>query len=152
MMEFNREKQLSLLLGAGLGAGLMFILDPARRKAPIRNKAVQALARERLTEEPAEVMIEPLTGVIAEIMARKNPPPSDHQLEKRVRSELGHNIEHGWTIEVIAEDGFVTLRGNVLQDQLEDAVSTARDVSGVRKVWSEMGLRNTPPGSLQLTS
>jgi len=125
MMEFNREKQLSLLLGAGLGAGLMFILDPARRKAPIRNKAVQALARERLTEEPAEVMIEPLTGVIAEIMARKNPPPSDHQLEKRVRSELGHNIEHGWTIEVVAEDGFVTLRGNVLQDQLEDAVSSA---------------------------
>lgn len=152
MMEFNKEKQLSLLLGAGLGAGLMFVLNPARRKAPIRNKAVRALAIERLTVQPVLPMVEPLTEVIAEILARKNPPPTDQQLEKRVRSELGHHIEHGWTIEVIAEDGFVTLRGNVLEDQLEDAVSTARDVHGVRKVWSEMGLRNTPAGSLQLTS
>ena len=152
MMEFNREKQLSLLVGAGLGAWLMFVLNPARRKAPIRNKAVRALAMERLTVQSTEPVVEPLTGVRAEIMARKSPPPTDLQLEKRVRSELGHHIEHGWTIEVIAEDGFVTLRGNVLQDQLEDAVSTARDVHGVRKVWSEMGLRNTPAGSLQLTS
>jgi len=152
MMEFNREKQLSLLLGAGLGAGLMFVLSPARRNGPVRNKAVRALARKRLTIQPDEPTLEPITGVIAEIMARKNPPPSDQQLERRVRSELGHHIEHGWTIEVVAEDGFVTLRGNVLQEQLEDAVSTARDVHGVRKVWSEMGLRNVPSGSLQLTS
>lgn len=152
MMEFNREKQLSLLLGAGLGAGLMFVLNPARKRGPVRNKAVRAMAIDRLTIQSVEPVVEPLTGVVAEIMARKTPPPTDQQLEKRVRSELGHHIEHGWTIEVVAEDGFVTLRGNVLEDQLEDAVSTARDVHGVRKVWSEMGLRNTPAGSLQLTS
>lgn len=151
-MEFNREKQLSLFLGAGLGAGLMFVLNPARRKAPIRNKAVRALARDRLTTQPSDPMDQRFSGVAADILARKLPPPTDQQLEKRVRSELGHHIEHGWTIEVIAEDGFVTLRGNVLQDQLEDAVSTARDVHGVRKVWSEMGVRNIPRGSLQLPS
>lgn len=151
-MEINREKQLSLLLGAGLGAGLMFVLNPARRKAPVRNKAVRALARDRLTTQPTEPMAEPLTGVSAGIMARKFPPPTDQQLEKRVRSELGHHIEHGWTIEVIAEDGFVVLRGNVLLDQLEDAVSTARDVHGVRKVWSEMGVRNGSGERLRLPS
>ncbi len=151
-MEFNREKQLSLFLGAGLGAGLMFVLNPARRKAPVRNKALRALARDRLTMQPHEPMGQPLTGVAAEIWARRLPPPTDHQLEKRVRSELGHHIEHGWTIEVIAEDGFVVLRGNVLLDQLEDAVSTARDVHGVRKVWSEMGVRSSPGESLQLPS
>jgi hypothetical protein len=30
----------------------------------------------------------------------------------------------------------------VLPHQLENAVSTARDVHGVRKVWSEMRMRN----------
>jgi hypothetical protein len=151
-MVFNREKQLSLVLGAGLGAGLMFVLNPARRKAPVRNKTTRALAKDRLSTQPSEPMGQPLSGIAAEIMARKIPPPTDHQLEKRVRSELGHHIEHGWTIEVIAEDGFVVLRGNVLLNQLEDAVSTARDVHGVRKVWSEMGIRNIPAKSLQLTS
>ena len=151
-MEFNREKQLSLALGAGLGAGLMFVLNPARRRAPVLNKTVRALARERLTMEPNVPMDQRFNCVAAEIMARKLPPPTDHQLEKRVRSELGHHIEHGWTIEVIAEDGFVVLRGNVLQNQLEDAVSTARDVHGVRKVWSEMGVRNSPRNGLQLPS
>jgi BON domain-containing protein len=151
-MEFNREKQLSLALGAGLGAGLMFVLNPARRRAPVRNKTVRALARERLTTEPNDPMDQRFNCVGAEILARKLPPPTDHQLEKRVRSELGNHIEHGWTIEVIAEDGFVVLRGNVLQNQLEDAVSTARDVHGVRKVWSEMGVRKSPGNGLQLQS
>lgn len=151
-MEFNRERQLSLILGAGLGAGLMFVLNPTRRKAPVRNKALRALARDRLTLQPSDPSGQRVSGVAAEILARRLPPPTDQQLEKRVRSELGHHIEHGWTIEVIAEAGFVVLRGTVLLDQLEDAVSTARDVHGVRKVWSEMGVRNGQRESLQLPS
>jgi len=151
-MEFNREKQLSLVLGAGLGAGLMFILNPARRKAPVQNKTTRALARERLTTESSDSMDQPFSGVAAEILARKTPPPSDQQIEKRVRSELGHQLEHGWTIDVVADDGFVTLRGNVLRNELEDAVSTAREVHGVRKVWSEMEIRNSPRDTIPLYS
>lgn len=139
-MEFDKEKQLSLFIGAGLGASLMFVLDPTRgtrRRAPMRGNTGKA-------HGGSEDIGKDLSGVGADILARKLPPPTDSQLERRVRSELGHHIEHGWTIEVVADDGYVTLRGNVLQDQLEDAVSTARDVQGVRKVWSEMQVRDQP--------
>lgn len=139
-MEFDKEKQLSLFIGAGLGASLMFALDPARgarRRAPMRGKTGKAHDR-------SEDIGNGLSDVGAEIWARRLPPPTDSQLERRVRSELGHHIEHGWTIEVMADDGYVTLRGNVLRDELEDAVSTARDVQGVRKVWSEMQVRDQP--------
>jgi osmotically-inducible protein OsmY len=52
----------------------------------------------------------------------------------------------------VADDGYVTLRGNVLQGELEDAVSTARDVQGVRKVWSEMAVRDQPGDARSLQS
>jgi hypothetical protein len=151
-MEFNRDKQLSLVLGAGLGAGLAFVLNPGRKSTPVRNKTFKALPKDRRTIQRSDVTGERLTGLAAEIWARKLPPPTDKQLEHHVRSELGHHIEHGWTIEVIADDGFVTLRGNVLKHELEDAVSTARDVHGVRKVWSEMRIRNSPTDTLPLPS
>jgi hypothetical protein len=152
-MEFNRDKQLSLLLGAGLGAGLMLALDPARKRGIARDKTVKGMPMEMQSiRRHSDVMGPHLTGIAAEIWARRLPPPSDLQLEKRVRSELGHHIKHGWTIEVVADDGFVVLRGNVLLDQLEDAVSTARDVNGVRKVWSEMRVRNSPSDTIPLQS
>jgi hypothetical protein len=152
-MEFNKEKQLSLLLGASLGAGLMMVLDPARRRGLARDKAVKGMPKEtRSIRRHSDLMGPHLTGIAAEIWARRLPPPTDQQLETQVRSELGHHIKHGWTIEVIADDGFVVLRGNVLRDQLEDAVSTARDVHGVRKVWSEMRVRNSPGAAPRLPS
>jgi hypothetical protein len=147
-MEFDKDKQLSLFIGAGLGASLMFVLDPARgtrRRTPMRGKTGK-------THGGSEDIGNSVSGIGAEIWARRLPPPTDSQLEKRVRSELGHHIEHGWTIEVVADDGYVTLRGNVLRDELEDAVSTARDVQGVRKVWSEMQVRDQPGDTRSLQS
>ena len=135
-MEFDKEKQLSLAIGAGLGASLMFVLG--------KNSRTGDASRENIGNG--------LNGIGAEILARRLPPPTDSQLERRVRSELGRHIEHGWTIDVVADDGYVTLRGNVLQDELEDAVSTARDVHGVRKVWSEMQVRDHPGNTRSLQS
>jgi hypothetical protein len=151
-MEFNRDKQLSLVLGAGLGAGLAFALNQGRRNTPVRNNTFKALHKDRRTIQRSDVMGPHLTGLAAEIWSRKLPAPTDKQLEHRVRSELGHHIPHGWTIEVVADDGFIILRGNVLKHELEDAVSTARDVHGVRKVWSEMRIRNNPTDTLPLPS
>jgi BON domain len=135
-MQFDKEKQLSLAIGAGLGASLMFVLGK----------------NSRVTHDGGENIGNNLNDIRAEILARKLPPPTDSQLERRVRSELGRHIEHGWTIDVVADDGYVTLSGNVLEDELEDAVSTARDVHGVRKVWSEMRVRDRPGNARSLQS
>ena len=147
-MEFDRETKIALFVGAGLGATLMFMLDPgrgARRRALVRDKAAKTLRRSgRAIQERSEDIGHRLSGKVAEIRSKSSPPPTNHQLEERVRAELGHNVEHARSIEVISDDGYVTLRGNVLRDELEDVLSTVRDVPGVRKVHSEMQIRNDP--------
>jgi hypothetical protein len=147
-MEFDREKQIVLFVGAGLGAALMFILDPgrgARRRALVRDKTGRLLRRGgRAIHDRSEDLRNRISGTAAEIRARKLEPPTDHQLEERVRAELGHHVEHSRAIEVFAEDGEVTLRGNVLRDELDDVLSTVRRVNGVRDVRSEMQIRSDP--------
>ena len=147
-MEFDREQKIALFVGAGLGAALMFILDPARgarRRSLVRDKTLKVFRRSgRAVHERSEDIGNRLKGSVAELRSKTAPPPTNHQLEERVRAELGHNVEHTKAIEVIADDGYVTLRGNVLRDELEDILSTVREVPGVRKVHSEMQIREAP--------
>lgn len=147
-MELDRENQIALLVGAAFGAALMFAFDPARgarRRALVRDKTAKMLRRGgRAIHDRGEDIGNRLTGTVAEIRAKSSPPPQNHQLEERVRAELGHKVEHPKSIEVIVDAGFVTLRGNVLRDELEDVLSTVRDVPGVRKVHSEMQIRSDP--------
>jgi osmotically-inducible protein OsmY len=147
-MEFDREKQIALLVGAGLGAALMFILDPgrgARRRALVRDKTGKLLRRSgRAIHERSEDIRNRIGGTAAELRAKDSTPPTDHQLEERIRAELGHHVEHARAIEVFAENGEVTLRGNVLRDELDDVLGTVRRVNGVREVRSEMQIRSDP--------
>ncbi|HYN79958.1 MAG TPA: BON domain-containing protein [Gemmatimonadaceae bacterium] len=144
----DREKQLALLVGAVLGAALMFILDPARggrRRALVRDKSLKALRRGgEAIHERTEDIGNRLTGAVAELRGRGGSPPTDQQLAERVRAELGHKVEHAKAIEVFAEDGHVTLRGDVLREELDDVLSAVRGVHGVAKVRSEMSVRATP--------
>jgi len=148
MMEFDRETQVALFVGASLGAALMFVFDPARgarRRALVRDKTARVLRRSgRAIHDQGEDIGNRLAGTAAEIRARGSVPPTNNQLEARVRAELGHHVEHAKAIQVLADDGYVTLRGNVLRDELEDVLSTVRDVLGVRKVRSEMQVRTSP--------
>ena len=144
----DREKQLALLVGAGLGAALMFILDPARggrRRALVRDKSLKALRRGgEAIHERTEDIGNRITGAVAELRGRGGTPPTNHQLAERVRAELGHKVEHARAIEVFAEDGQVTLRGDVLREELDDVMSAVRAVHGVHNVRSEMNVRATP--------
>ena len=144
----NRDKELALLIGAGLGAALMFILDPARggrRRALVRDKSLKALRRgSEAIHERTEDIGNRLTGAVAELRGRRASPPTNLQLEERVRAELGHKVEHARAIEVFAEDGKVTLRGDVLREELDDVLGAVRGVHGVRDVRSEMNVRATP--------
>ena len=144
----DREKQLALLVGAGLGAALMFILDPARggrRRALVRDKWLKGLRRGGdAIQERTEDIGNRLTGAVAELRGKGGSPPTNLQLAERVRAELGHKVEHAKAIEVFAEDGHVTLRGDVLREELDDVLSAVRGVHGVEKVRSEMSVRATP--------
>jgi BON domain-containing protein len=151
MMEPEIENQgtnrLALLLGVGLGAALMFLLDPdrgGRRRALVRDKSVKLLKRStRTVRNRGEDIGNRLVGAAAETRGRLKDSPTDDQLEARVRAELGHNVEHPRAIEVVADDGFVTLSGNVLKDEVNDVLETVRSVRGVRDVRSEMEVQES---------
>ena len=148
-MESDRGRQLSLLMGIGIGATLMFFLDAnrgARRRALVRDKSIKATRRLReAVEGHAEDTTNRVKGKAAEARASiSGSQPTNHQLTSHVRSELGHRVEHAKAIRVTSDDGLVTLRGFVLRDELDDVLDTVRSVRGVREVISQLEVRETP--------
>lgn len=150
-MEGNRPTNaMTLLAGIGIGAALMYFLDPVgggRRRALVRDQAAGALntAERELKGRTADLRNR-ARGAAAELRSMGDDQPSDEQLVARVRAELGHNVEHARAIDVVAEQGMVTLRGPVLSSELDDVLSTARKVRGVERVDNQLDVHATPGG------
>lgn len=73
-------------------------------------------------------------------------PRRNHLLAARVCAELDEEVRHADGIQVFADDSEITLRGIALRDELDDVLSTARRVDGVRAVRCELEVRDTPGG------
>jgi uncharacterized membrane protein/osmotically-inducible protein OsmY len=133
------NKAVSLLGAAGLGAGLMYLLDPdrgTRRRAMTRDQAVHAA--NVLTKGARAVWRDTsqrTTGVLAEFRrVFERTAPSDRQVEARVRAELGYLVRHPRAIEVSAQAGHVTLRGPIHAQEVDPLLSRVRQVRGVASV------------------
>jgi gas vesicle protein len=128
-----------LLLGAGLGAAAMFLLDPARgkrRRTLVRDKLTWAT---RKTGDCIEVTTRDVTnrtrGLISEIKSRiSSEQPDDSVLVDRVRSKLGRVVSHPAAIHVTAQNGTVTLSGPVLVDEVPHLLSCVKWTAGVQDV------------------
>ncbi|HET7550526.1 MAG TPA: BON domain-containing protein [Gemmatimonadaceae bacterium] len=148
-MEGNRPtKAMTLLAGVGIGAALMYFLDPVRggrRRALVRDQAAGALnSAEREVRGRSADLRNRARGAAAELRNAGDDHPSDAQLVARVRAELGHHVEHARAIDVVAEQGRVTLRGPVLSNELDDVLSAARKVRGVEQVDNQLDVHATP--------
>jgi hypothetical protein len=62
----------------------------------------------------------------------------DQVLEARVRSALGRVISKPHAVSVSAEEGTVTLRGEVYQDEITSVVRRVRSVPGVDQVVDQL--------------
>lgn len=141
---------LTLLTGLGLGAALMYFLDPdrgARRRALVRDRTTSALRQGgREAQGIAEDARNRAVGKAAEIGGRlRDEQVTDDQLVARVRAQLGHHIERARAIDVVAEGGRVVLRGEVAADEVEDVLSTVRGIRGVDEVDNQLGIRGSSP-------
>jgi BON domain-containing protein len=137
-----------LLGGLGLGAALMYVLDPERgkrRRAVVRDKAVSVTkktgdslgSRSRDWKNRAK-------GVAAEVrsLARKE-DVSDPVVEERVRAEIGRHVSTPGAIDVISTDGTVALSGAVLASEVDDLISAVRGVAGVEDVENRLEMYAT---------
>jgi hypothetical protein len=134
----NDGKAAALLGGIGLGAALMYLLDPdrgARRRALARDKAVHfgRVAGERLGARSRDLRNR-ARGLSARIRSKSEEAPADDVLEARVRAEIGRAARNPGAIHVAASDGRVTLTGPVLTDEKQALVACVESVSGVEEV------------------
>lgn len=147
-MKIERSTEVvALLAGLGIGAALMYLLDPdrgARRRSLLRDKAARAsrVAGRGVVDRANDVRNR-TQGQVAELRASfANDQLDDDQLVARVRAELGHRVDRARSIEIAAHDGAITIRGQVPPDGADDIVAAVRRVRGVKEVNNELEIRS----------
>lgn len=133
----NRE--LALLGGIGLGATLMYMVDPdrgKRRRALMRDKLARASHKvPDAISATARDISNRVQGMAAQATsAFSSEDVSDEVLVARVRSKLGRIVSHPSSIEVAANQGRVVLSGPILAHETNDLLACVRAVPGVKEV------------------
>lgn len=136
---------------AGLlaGLGLAYLLDPdrgANRRALARDKATRA--GHKLAEgldATARDLRNRASGTAAELRARfRREEVDDDILHDRVRSAIGRAVSHPGAIHLNVRNGQVTLRGQVLADEVDELLATTRKVRSVSEVVNELEVHREP--------
>ncbi len=135
----NGVSPLWLAGATGLGAGLVYVLDPAqggRRRSIAAGKMARLV---RTAGDSAGAVGRDLSnrgrGVVFEsIGVFRRGQPDDATIEARVRSRLGRLVSHPRAVEVICREGRVTLTGHVLRHEVDVLVRGVTAVRGVHGV------------------
>ena len=122
--------------GMGLGAGLMYWVDPRsgrRRRAVTHDKALHAVHEaENAAGMVARDMAHRTRGFFFEALGRvRHEEVDDRTLEARIRSALGRVCSHPHAIRVNVEQGRVRLEGAILKAEHPKVLSRVARVRGV---------------------
>ena len=127
----------TLITTLGIGAGLMYFLDPQHgehRRAMVRDRANRFVND---MDESIDIAIQDARnrarGVLSEMTARLSDEQiPDWILEERVRSNLGRTGRTTRAIDIRADDGQIYLTGPVLREDEDPLVKAAIRTRGVR--------------------
>jgi uncharacterized membrane protein/osmotically-inducible protein OsmY len=133
----------SLLGGIGIGAALMYYLDPgrgARRRGLLRDRVTHVSHRlSDMAGKTARDVSNRARGMAANIKSSgASDDDSPQRVEARVRSALGRAVSHPHAIDVMVGDGVVTLHGDVLAAEVDELLDTVRHVRGVHDINDEL--------------
>lgn len=145
------DKRVAFISGLGLGAGVMFLLDPdrgRRRRALIKDQAVHISNTSRdALEKTARDFRNRASGVIAETKARLGEQHvPDSIVIDRVKAALGRYPVHDRAITVDADNGVVILSGDTLADEVNIILEAITAVRGVNDVVNNMNVHDTAEG------
>ena len=132
-----------------LGAGLVYMLDPARgnrRRAIARDQMIRVLKN---ASDATGVIARDLTnrtrGMMAETLSMfRNQNVPDAVLEERVRSKLGGVVSHPGSIEVMANQGRIILRGPVLANEVNRLLNRVATIRGVKGIDNRLEVHQHP--------
>ena len=139
----------AILTGLGVGAGLMYFMDPAagaKRRARLRDRLVHAghVAGEAASATRTDVANR-ASGIVARVRRmREERPVDDRTLAERVRARLGRVVSHPRAIDVSAANGVITLRGTILRDEIEGLCRAVSRMDGVSEVIDALDVHDEP--------
>jgi hyperosmotically inducible periplasmic protein len=133
----------------GLGAGVMFLLDPQRgraRRARLRDKAVRTVHEvEDVARGRAMDAAHRAAGALAEARSALRPEkPDDDITHERVRARIGRLVEHPHELETHVRDGVVILTGRVSSGELAALLARLRVVRGVHDIDNQLEVYEGP--------
>lgn len=134
---------MTILSGLGLGAGLMYLLDPnlgRRRRALLRDQLASVASRSSSGLDATWRDVQHRAqGFAAETAARvRGDQAPDHIVAERVRSKMGRYVSHAAAIDVSVRNGRVTLSGPILAREVNDLLAAVASVRGVRGVENRL--------------
>jgi uncharacterized membrane protein len=132
-----------LLTGAALGAGLMYILDPisGKRRRAFARDTMTHLTKEadRVVGQTARDLRNRYEGVVAEAEGLwTQQEVADDVIADRVRTAGGRVVSHPRSLEVSAENGWITLSGLILAAEEKRLLRRIGRVPGVRGVENKL--------------
>jgi hypothetical protein len=142
--------------GIGLGAAMMYLLDPnrgKRRRALVRDQFAHLAKRTpSIVDTTARDLKNRARGIVAEMRSRLciDEEVFDDVLVDRVRSKMGRIVSHPGAIQVTAGGGRIALSGTILQNELQPLLSAVKKVKGVIDVKSELESLAEPEQALDL--
>ena len=143
------------IIGAGIGAGLIFLLDPTRgnrRRAVIRDKVVRA---GRKSFDAAGATGRDVANRLQGVRAKAGNLLSGAQIDdavmvERVRARLGRVASHPRAIDVHSCNGCITLTGDVFASEVASIMNTIAGMRGVVDVENQMTTHGSRPSVLSL--
>jgi hypothetical protein len=141
----------SMALALGVGAGLMYLLDPdrgARRRAGVRDRIVSGSNR---LAEAAGAAGRDISNRLSGAMARWREAAGDWTagdgtLTARARAKLGRVVSHPHAIEIETSGGVVTLRGPILDAEVPALLSAIGGIHGVTHVVNQLEVHENALG------
>ncbi len=133
----------AMMMGLAVGAGLMYLLDPAggrRRRARMRDQVLHATnLTGRAAAATGRDIAHRASGIASRVRGTLRPEPVDDRvLLERVRAQLGRVVSHPRALEVSANNGTITLRGPILQHEEARLCRAVERIRGVRQVVNEL--------------
>lgn len=143
--------------GAGIGAGLMYLLDPQggkQRRVAARDKAVHACSVSGQAVRKTSVdLANRSRGLVASAGSRlRGDGASDRVLAERLRSKLGRWVAHPGAIEVEVNEGRAVLRGHALASEVENLLTQAVRINGIYAVENQLVTHESADGVPELQS
>lgn len=137
--------------GIALGAVAMYLADPAqgRRRRAAAQERMRSLTKK--TRGALNAAVHDASDRWSDLQVQANriigdanqsKPIDNHVLEARVRSKLGRAMMNSHFIDVKADQGYVTLKGSVPDEDKQEVVRQVQAIPGVRDVKDRLSVQS----------